>query len=93
MKTKIVVLGAGHSNQLVSRECQPAAYRAFFDRVKPDVIGIERSPLEYLRSDFYEFTYEQQNIIVPYAREKKIKVCPFDWLPSQDDSQLESMLK
>lgn len=88
MKTKIVVLGTGHSNQLVSRECQPAAYRAFFDRVKPDVIGIERSPLEYLRSDFYEFTYEQQNIIVPYAREKKIKVCPFDWLPSQDDSQL-----
>ena len=42
MKTKVVILGVNHAYQLVSKECQPAAYRAFFDRVKPDVIGIER---------------------------------------------------
>lgn len=88
MKCKVIVLGVGHSNQLVTRECQPAVYRAFFDHISPAVIGIERAPMEYNRSDFYEFTYEQQNIILPYARENNIPVRPFDWTPSSDDQQL-----
>lgn len=88
MQTKVIVLGVGHSDQLVSRNCQPAVYRAFFDKVNPDVIAIERSPLEYNRSDFYEFTYEQQNLIIPYAKKKGVTVRPFDWLPSGDDQQL-----
>lgn len=62
-KTTLVILGVGHANQLVSKSCQPAVYRAFFDRVKPDVIGVERAPLEFLKSNFYDFTHEQQNII------------------------------
>jgi hypothetical protein len=88
MNTRVIVLGVGHSNQLVSKFCQPAVYRAFIDRIKPDVIGIERSPLEYNRSDFYEFTYEQQYIIVPYAKKKQITLRPFDWLPTGEDQQL-----
>lgn len=88
MNTKLIVLGVGHSNQLVTKECQPAAYRAFLDRVKPDVIGIERSPLEFNRSDFYEFTYEQQYIVVPYAKKNKIPLRPFDWLVNGEEQKL-----
>ncbi|GAA0459988.1 hypothetical protein GCM10008935_14110 [Alkalibacillus silvisoli] len=88
MNTKVIILGVGHSNQLVSESCQPAVYRAFFDQIKPNVIGIERSPLEFERDDFYEFTYEQQNIVIPYAKENNIDIRPFDWLPSTDDQQL-----
>lgn len=79
MKSKIVILGVNHSYQLVSKECQPAAYRAFIDRVQPAGIGIERSPESFSRNDFYEFTYEQQDLIVPYAIEKGISLHPFDW--------------
>jgi hypothetical protein len=88
METEIIVLGVGHSIQLASKECQAAVYRAFLDRIKPDVICLERAPLEYNRSDFYEFTYEQELIIIPYAKKNKISLYPFDWLPSTDDQQL-----
>ena len=88
MNTKVIVLGVGHSNQLVTKDCQPAAYRAYIDRIKPDVIGVERSPLEFNRSDFYEFTYEQQYIIVPYAKKNKIPLRPFDWLVNGEEQQL-----
>ncbi|TSB46048.1 hypothetical protein [Alkalicoccobacillus porphyridii] len=73
-KTKLIILGVGHANQLVARECQPAVYRAFFDRVKPDVIGVERAPLEFARSHFYEFTHEQQHLILPYAEKNALSL-------------------
>src|SRR5262245_6906296 len=57
-KTRLVILGVSHSQQLVAESYQPAVFRAFFDRVKADAIGIERSPDELARNDHYEFTYE-----------------------------------
>ncbi|MFN3944987.1 MAG: hypothetical protein ACK4K7_08660 [Allosphingosinicella sp.] len=38
--------------------------------------------------DHYEFTYEIQDVIVPWARETGTPLCPFDWLPSPEDSAL-----
>lgn len=87
-KTKVVILGVGHSPQLVAESYQPAAFRAFFDRVKPDAICIERSPQEFARNDFYEFTYEQQYLTAPYAKERRIPLFPVDWLPSAEDQVL-----
>ena len=88
LKAKVVILGVNHAYQLVSKACQPAAYRAFFDLVKPDGIGIERAPEHFVRGDFYEFTYEQQNIAVPYAMERGIQLHPFDWMGDAEDSSL-----
>lgn len=88
VKTKVVIMGVGHSSQLVAESYQPAVLRAFIDRVKPDAICIERSPQEFARNDFYEFTYEQQYLVVPYAREKRITLHPVDWLPTSDDTLL-----
>lgn len=87
-KTKVAILGVGHSTQLIAESYQPAALRAFIERVKPDAICIERSPEEFARNDFYEFTYEQQYLTVPLARERKISLYPIDWLPSSDDTLL-----
>jgi len=87
-KTKVVVLGVGHSSQLVAESYQPAVLRAFFDRVRPEAICIERSPQEFARNDFYEFTYEQQYLTIPYAKEHHIPIYPVDWLPSAEDSML-----
>lgn len=88
IKTKIVILGVGHSPQLVAESYQPAVFRAFFDRVKPDAICIERSPQEFARNDYYEFTYEQQYLTVPYAKEHRIPLYPVDWLPAAEDTSL-----
>lgn len=87
-ETTIVVLGVEHSIQLVSEFHQPAVFRAFNDRVSPHAICIERSPEEFARSDFYEFTYEQQFLTVPYAKDRGIPVYPIDWLPKNDDQAL-----
>lgn len=88
LKAKLVVLGVNHAFQLVSEECQPAAYRAFMNRVNPDGIGVERAPEYFDRGDYYEFTYEQQNLCVPYAIEKGIELHPFDWMLSSEDQLL-----
>lgn len=87
-KPDVIALGVGHSTQLINYEQQPAALRAFIDRVKPNAICIERSPEEYSRNDFYEFTYEQQYTVVPYARENNIPLYPIDWLPFETDTEL-----
>lgn len=85
---RVVILGVGHSTQLVSEAQQPAALWAFFDRVAPDVIAVERSPEEFARGDHYEFTYEIQHVALPYARERGVPVYPVDWIPSKDDMLL-----
>lgn len=87
-KTKVIILGVAHSPQLVAESYQPAVLRAYIDRVKPDAVCIERSPQEFARNDFYEFTYEQQYLVVPYARERQIPLCPIDWLPAAEDTSL-----
>lgn len=87
-KPNVVILGVGHSTQLINHNHQPAAIRAFINKVKPSAICIERSPEEFSRNDFYEFTYEQQFVVVPYSRENNIPLYPVDWVPSETDSEL-----
>lgn len=87
-KPNVVILGVGHSTQLINYAQQPAAIRAFIDKVDPKAICIERSPEEYSSNDFYEFTYEQQYTVVPLAKEKNIPLHPIDWLPSETDTEL-----
>lgn len=86
--TELVILGVTHSAMLAAESYQPAVFRAYFDRVQPDAICIERAPNEFARGSQYEFTYEIQNIIVSYAHEKRIPLCPFDWLPTVEDQKL-----
>lgn len=87
--TRVVILGVDHNGaQLISQAQQPAAFRAFIDRVRPDGICIERSPEEFARGDYYEFTFEQQDIVVPYALERHIALHPIDWIPRSDDLEL-----
>ena len=87
-KTRVIVLGVDHSAQLVSRAYRPAVMEVFFDRAKPDAICIERDPENFAINDYYEFTYEVSEIAVPYARDHRLGICPFDWLPSKGDQQL-----
>jgi hypothetical protein len=82
---KLIVLGVTHSAQLVNPAFQPGALRAFIKKCNPKAICIERSPTNFSRNDFYEFTYEQQFCIIPFARENKIPVFPFDWEPNPED--------
>lgn len=87
-KPKVVVLGVGHSTQLINFDQQPAAIRAFINKVDPAAICIERSPEEFTKNDFYEFTYEQQYVVVPYAKALMKPLHPIDWLPAEPDSDL-----
>ncbi|MFL5613023.1 MAG: hypothetical protein ACJ796_05115 [Gemmatimonadaceae bacterium] len=86
--TTLIILGVDHSAQLVAPAYNPGYFRAFFDRVRPAAICVERSPEEFARGDYYEFTYEVQHIAVPYARAHGIALYPIDWLPSKDDERL-----
>ena len=92
-KAKVVVLGVGHSSQLVNYHQQPAAIRAFIAKVDPVSICIERSPEEFSKNDFYEFTYEQQYLIVPFAKQLNKRLYPIDWLPSEAEMDLAFGLK
>lgn len=86
--TRVVILGVSHSNQLVAEGDQPALLEAFIDRVHPDAICIERAPRPYSRGNFYEFTYEQQGVVVPDAGRRHIAIYPIDWEPSHEDELL-----
>ena len=86
--TTLIVLGVDHSAQLGSRTYHPGYLRAFIERVHPAAICVERSPDEFARGDYYEFTYEVQHVTVPYARAHGVDICPVDWLPSRDDERL-----
>lgn len=86
--TRVAILGVDHSAMLVAEDQRPAVLRAFIGRVEPDAVCIERPPEEFARADHYEFTYEIQDIAVPYAREHGIQLCPFDWIPDVEDQRL-----
>lgn len=86
--TRVIVLGVDHAAQLISPKDSPAVLAAFLERAKPDAICIERSPEAYARNDYYEFTYEVQDVVVPFARSKGLDVCPIDWMPSTEDAKL-----
>jgi hypothetical protein len=78
----LVILGiVEHSAQLVAESYQPAVFSAFFQRVQPDIICVEGSPHEFLRGDYYEYSYELQHVAVPFAREEGIPVFPSTGCP------------
>jgi hypothetical protein len=87
-KTTVVVLGVDHASQLVARNDRPALLAAFLAHAKPDAICIERSPEAFARNDYYEFTYEVQDVVVPFARRNGIDLCPIDWEPPVEDARL-----
>ena len=86
--TRIMILGVTHSGQLVDEAQSPGTLRAFFEKVRPDALAVERDPQSFARNDFYEFTYEVQSIAVPWARKQRLPVYPVDWLPPTEDQRL-----
>lgn len=87
-KTTVIVLGVDHAAQLVARNDRPALLAAFLAHARPDAICIERSPEAFARNDYYEFTYEVQDVVVPFARRNGIDLCPIDWEPPVEDARL-----
>jgi hypothetical protein len=85
---RVVVLGVNHAAQLVSEADRPGMLAAFIEKVSPSAVCVERAPAKYARGDHYEFTYEIQDIVLPYAHEHGLEVCPFDWEPSREDMLL-----
>jgi len=84
----LTILGVDHAAQLVSERDRPALLDAFLDRARPDAICIERTPEAFARGDFYEFTYEVQDVAVPFARRHGIELCAIDWEPPAEDQKL-----
>lgn len=87
-KTRLAILGVDHGAQLVAEKDQPGALAAFLDRVKPGAVCIERPPEQASRQDYYEFTYEVQGVILPWAAKSGTELCPIDWMPPMDDQLL-----
>jgi hypothetical protein len=87
-KTRVAILGVDHAAQLVAEEDQPGTLAAWLDMVKPDAVCIERPPEQASRGDYYEFTYEVQGIILPWAAARGTELCPIDWTPPMDDQLL-----
>ncbi|HDS1581366.1 TPA: hypothetical protein QEL15_003473 [Stenotrophomonas maltophilia] len=85
---RVIVLGVDHAAQLISPNDSPAMLAAFLDRARPTAICIERSPEAYARNSFYDFTYEVQDVVVPFARDRGISLCPVDWEPPSEDAKL-----
>jgi len=85
---RVIVLGVDHAAQLVAENDRPGLLAAFIERVAPDAICVERAPEPFARGDMYEFTYEIQDVALPYAHAHRIAVCPFDWEPSHGDQML-----
>ncbi|MCZ4109320.1 hypothetical protein O3U67_14595 [Brevundimonas diminuta] len=67
---------------------QPGAQAAFIAALNPDAICIERPPAQAARGDYYEFTYEVQDIVLPYASTHNTPLCPIDWMPPVEDQLL-----
>jgi hypothetical protein len=86
--TRVVILGVDHSAQLVSEKDRPGLLTAFIEKLHPDAICIERAPRQAARNDYYEFTYEQTGIILPYVRAHHMPICPVDWMPPAEDMRL-----
>src|SRR5262249_26850125 len=87
-RTRIVVLGVDHAAQLVSPRNRPAVLAAFLEQLHPAAICIERPPDPAERRDFYEFTYEVQDIVLPFVSAHATDTCPVDWMPSVEDQKL-----
>lgn len=82
----VIILGVNHGGELIDPEQNPGRFRAYFDAVKPDVFLIEREPERAAIANWYPFTYEQQDIVVPYAHDHGLPIIPIDWYPPEADS-------
>lgn len=93
--TRLVILGAEHSAQLVAKSYQPAVFRAYLRRVNPDIICLEHPVEDYARNDFRygQYAYEKHFIALPWAQERGIPLYPIDWVPPADDQMLVWGLK
>lgn len=87
-RTRMAILGVDHAAQLVAEKDQPGMLAAWLDLAKPAAVCIERPPEQASRQDFYEFTYEVQGIILPWAAKRGTALCPIDWTPPMDDQLL-----
>lgn len=87
-KTRVAILGVDHTAQLVAEKDQPGTLAAYLDLVRPAAVCIERPPEQASRQDFYEFTYEVQGIVLPWAAKHNVELCPIDWMPPMDDQML-----
>jgi hypothetical protein len=88
---QVVILGVSHGAELINPKLNPGRYRSYIDAVAPDLLLIERDPRRATFGDWYEFTYEQQHIVLPYAREHHIPVVPFGWQPPATDAHAIGM--
>lgn len=86
--TRVAILGVEHAAQLVSERDQPGVLAAFLEQLAPDAVCIERPPEQAARNDYYEYTYEVQGVILPYAATHAVAVCPIDWMPPVEDARL-----
>ncbi|MXV07027.1 MULTISPECIES: hypothetical protein [unclassified Xanthomonas] len=86
--TRVAILGVEHAAQLVSERDQPGVLAAFLEQLAPDAVCIERPPEQAARGDYYEYTYEVQGVILPYAATHAVAVCPIDWMPPVEDARL-----
>ncbi|WP_295923366.1 hypothetical protein [uncultured Xanthomonas sp.] len=86
--TRVAILGVEHAAQLVSERDQPGVLAAFLEQLAPDAICIERPPEQAARGDYYEYTYEVQGVILPYAAAHPVALCPIDWMPPVEDARL-----
>ncbi len=85
---RVIVLGVDHGTQLVSSKDQPGVLGAYLESLRPDAICIERPPEQAARNDYYEYTYEVQGIILPFAERTDTALCPIDWMPPVEDQKL-----
>lgn len=85
-RTDVTILGVSHAAQLFSKDYRPAYLRAWVDKVDPDVVAVELTSSRYETNTPYGFTYEIQDILLPYAEANGIATAPFDWEPSDEDS-------
>lgn len=88
VRTRVAILGVEHAAQLVAEKDQPGMLAAWLDLVKPAAVCIERPPEQASRQDYYEFTYEIQGIILPWAAKNATELCPIDWMPPAHDQLL-----
>ena len=86
--TRVAILGVEHAAQLVSEHDQPGVLAAFLEQLAPDAVCIERPPEQAARGDYYEYTYEVQGVILPYAAVHPVALCPIDWMPPVEDAKL-----
>ncbi|WP_295918156.1 hypothetical protein [uncultured Xanthomonas sp.] len=86
--TRVAILGVEHAAQLVSERDQPGVLAAFLEQLAPDAICIERPPEQAARGDYYEYTYEVQGVILPYAAAHPVALFPIDWMPPVEDARL-----